>query len=226
MLNDLSRFTRLSTFLQLTGPALVIGALVGAQSFFPLGEEFGAGVLVLIGIGLLGTLGWGVWHSVTIRRMERRFWGEVVTGSEELLAGPPAAALPARVVRRRVQRTLPAFTLATGRSAAPSIALAVTVVGAGAARRVGLLAPVTPQLWPRGTPLLVTLHPGRPEVAVLEDRVTAEAVAAGAADERWAQPLPSDRGVVGGWSALVALALLGVAAGFLVGLGASFLLSL
>lgn len=205
MLNDLSTFTRLSMFFQLAGVGLAGGALLGAV-LLPLDPDLGGGVLVLLGAALSLVPAWAVGHAVALRRLERRFWDEVVAGSQELVAGRTAATLPARVVRRRRKRVLPAFTLATGRSSGPSLAVAATVVGDGPPRRVGLLLPVTPQLWPRGTALLVAVHPDRPEVAVLEDRVPADAVAAGASDPRWSQRLPSDAQVVGGWVPLVGVA--------------------
>lgn len=206
MLNDLSTFARTSMFFQLASLGFAAGVLVGAV-VLPLDPDLGRGVLVLLGVAFLLIPAWTVGHLVTLRRWERRFWDEVVAGSDELVAAPPAVALPARVVRRRAKRLLPAFSLATGRTAGPGAALAATVVGDGPARRVGLLVPAAAVLRPGG-PLLVAVHPERPEVAVLEDRVTADLVAAGADDPRWAQPLPSDARGVGGWLPLIGVALL------------------
>lgn len=222
MLNDLSTFTRTSIFFQLAGPGFAAGVLVGAV-VLPLDPELGRGVLVLLGVAFLLIPAWAVGHLLVLRRLERRFWDEVVAGSEELVADPPEAALPARVVRRRAKRMLPAFTLATGRAPGPGAAVAATVVGDGPARRVGLLVPAGAALR-AGGPLLVAVHPERPEVAVLDDRVAAQAVAAGAADPRWAQRLPSDAGVVGGWLPLIGVALLSLLVWGAVGCGLAQLL--
>lgn len=223
MLNDLSTFTRTSMFFQLAGVGLTAGVLGGAL-VQPLDADLGRGVLVLLGVGFLLIPAWAIGHLVVLRRLERRFWDDVVVGSEELLADPPAATLPARVVRRRVKRSLPAFTLATGRTPGPGAAVAATVVGDGPARRVGLLAPAGAVLRP-GAPLLVAVHPDRREVAVLADRVTADAVASSAADERWAQRLPTDARVVGGWLPLIGTALLSLLAWGGAGYGLARLLA-
>lgn len=221
MLNDLSTFTRRSLLAQMAGPGFAAGGMVGV-AVLPLDPDVDRDVLAILGIALVLIIGWAVGHVVALRRLERRLWDEVEAGSEELLARSPGGPLAARVVRGRAKHR-PAFTLATGRSSGPTVALAATVVGDGAPRRVGLLAPAGAGLRP-GAPLLVAVHPERREVAVLEDRVTADEVARGAADERWRGPLPSDRTVIGGWSPLVGLALLGLAGWAAVGLVVSRLL--
>jgi hypothetical protein len=223
VLNDLSRFIRTSAFLQLLGPGFAAGALVGAF-VVPLDTAVGAAELALLGVALLLIVGWAVWHGVTLRRTERRLWDEVAAGSEELLAAPVGGALPARVVRGRPKRALAAYAMAHGRQPGPAVALAATLVGDGPARRVGLLAPASAVL-PPGAALLVVPHPTRREVAVLDDRVTAAEVAASAADPRWAERLPTDRSVIGGWTVLLACSAAGLVVGAVVGLGIALLVT-
>ncbi|MEI5673722.1 MULTISPECIES: hypothetical protein [unclassified Nocardioides] len=216
MLNDLARFARTSVLLQMLAPGFVTGGLLGAF-LFPLNDEVGRGELGLMLVAFLAIPGWAVWHVVTVRRMERRFWAEVVAGSQELVEGAVVAVpVPARVVRGRTKPALPAFGLAGGRVPGAAVGLVVTAVGDGPARRVGLLAPAGVVL-PPGAPLLVAVHPERAEVAVLEDRVSAGEVAATVGDPRWEQPLPTDRRVIGGWSGIVGFAVLGLLAGAALG---------
>lgn len=221
----MSTFARTSILLQMLAPGFVAGGLVGAMTA-PLDAGIGRDELVLIGVAVLGIPAWAVWHVVTLRRAERRFWAEVVEGSQEVVDGSVVPTpLPARVVRSRARAALPSFGLSGGRLPYAAVGLAATVVGDGPPRRVGLLVPAG-ALLPPDAPLLVAVHPDRPEVAVLEDRVGPEDVAATVGDPRWAQPLPTDSGVIGGWGALIALAVLGLLAGAALGYGCARLLSL
>ncbi len=211
VLNDLSRWTRLTTMLQTVGPGVLIGALVGMRTVT------GAGLVLLL-VAALSQPGWLLWRTISGRRLDGRIWDEVSTGSEEILAGTVrTTSVPARVVRHRVLRRRPHFGLVGGRREGPSLAMAVTVVGPGPARRVGVLAAPVPALQRRDAPLVVAVHPERPEVAVLDDRVGPADVAASARDPRWSGPLPTDGSVVGGWWPVAGYALAGLVAGALLG---------
>jgi hypothetical protein len=220
VLNDMSSLARTSILLQMLAPGFAAGALVGSL-LVPLDAGIDREVLVLLGVAFLLIPSWAVWHVVTMRRHERRLWDDVVAGSQELVDGAVVATpLPARVLRGRAKVGLPAFGLAGGQLPVAAVGMVATVVGDGPARRVGLLVPAQAVL-PPAAPLLLAVHPDRPEVAVLEDRVTREDVAATTTDPRWDQPLPTDRSVIGGWSALVGLAVVGLLAGAALGWGAA-----
>jgi hypothetical protein len=175
MLNDLARLTRLSSFGQTLGSGLMFGAVFAIP-----GRHLALG-LVLFGVGIVTTLGWMVGVIVVTRRADRALRAEIVRGSTEIVSGAVAAtAVPARVVRRRIVRASPAFVL--GR-AEPQTGAAIVVVATaltdGAARRVAALVPSALGLQlRRGRPVALVLHPGLPDVAVVDAAADAEHLAA------------------------------------------------
>ena len=212
MLNDLKTFVRTSAFLQTFGPGLALGGMLGLTTSITAG-------LVMAGCGLAAMVLWAIWSVVTLRRAEARLWADVTAGSQEILDGRvQAVRAPGQVVRRRIRRKAPAFVTSRGRMEGPALACAVTVVGAGAPRRVGVLVPGTIGLGLHKAPVMLAVHPERPEVAVLDDRVTREELGAIAGDPRFGAPdVPTDASVRGRWPAIVLMALLGAASGAAVG---------
>ncbi|WP_134767526.1 hypothetical protein [Nocardioides sp. 1609] len=215
MLNDLSRPTRLL----IAGFGLALGLMIGGPS---LGEGSG-GSWALLFLGLLVELGVIGAFPVLLGRAERRFRVAVDAGTAEIARGEvtpvPAAG---RVVRARADTRHGWFLPVRGAGPAPSSLTVLVALGDGPragrdddrARRVAALVPPDLDLG-HGAPVLLLLHPGRRDVAVLDDRVAPGALAAVDADPRWTtQRLPTDRTVVGGYLALVAAAAVGVAVGF------------
>lgn len=212
MLNDISGFTRLSTFFQLAP----LGLFLGAMPFLGDGRVF----LLCFGLGLLLELAWCIGFLITIRRIDARMKNAVTAGSAELIdaevAGKPVLG---RAVRTRQARRYDGFLVDPGRIAAPADIVVFTVIGDGAPRRVAALVPAAFKV-PSGQAALLLAHPERREVAVLESRATSSQLTGAAADPRWkTEPLPSDRSVVGGWRTLVVVGIAGVVAGALVALG-------
>lgn len=209
MLNDLSRQTRLSLFVQMLGAGLMFGAIFAVGASIPL-------ALGLLCVGAVVTLGWVVAHVAWTRRAERSARALYARAGEEIVTGQ-ARGVPAvgRVVRRRVALRSPAFLAGTPHPVeGPAMLLAVTVLADGGARRVGALAPARLGLEARRAPVALLLHPDEREAAVLDPHVTPERLAAIAADPRWqTERLPTDRTVVGGWGPLVGCALAGVVIG-------------
>lgn len=218
MLNDISGFTRLSTFFQLAP----FGLFVGAMPFLSDGTVF----LLCFGLGLLLELVWCVGFLVTIRRVDARMKKAVVAGSAELVDGAVAGKpVLGRVVRTRQARRYDGFLVDAGRIGAPAAIVVFTVIGDGAPRRVAALVPATFKLR-SGQAALLLAHPEQREVAVLEERATPEDLAGAANDPRWrTERLPTDRSVVGGWSTLVVAGIAGIVAGGLVALGIGAALS-
>lgn len=210
MLNDISRQTRLAIFFQMFGPSLMFGTV------FAIDEGVDALVISLFGFGLLVTLGWAVGFTAWSRRADRRLWHAVAAASEEIVRGT-VDAVPAvgRVVRRRVARRFPAYLAGTPEPVpGPGMILVVTALVDDGARRVAALAPAGIGLMSRKATVAVLLHPVEREAAVLDPGVTPGQLAAIGTDPRWGTArLPTDRQVVGGYSTLVAVALLGVGAG-------------
>lgn len=210
MLNDLARQTRTMLFLQMLGPAVMVGSFFGIS-----GEHWGV-VITLFCLGLLTTVGWGVGVLVWTRRTDRAFKATLARAGEELVTGRvtgvPAAG---RVARRRIAAKHPSYLATTPQPIpAPSVILVVTALAADGPRRVAALVPATIGLESRKAPVAVLLHPHEREAAVLDDRVTPEQLAAIDADPRWgSEDLPTDRTVVGGYLPVLVAALLGVAAG-------------
>lgn len=222
MLNDLSGFTRLSTFFQLAP----LGLFVGAMPSLGDGRVF----LLCFGLGLLLEVAWCVGFLVAIRRIDARMKKAVAVGSAELVGAGAAGSVAGtpvlgRAVRTRRAKGYDAFLVDPGRIAAPADIVVFTAIGDGAPRRVAALVPATFKL-PAGLAALLLAHPEQREVAVLESRATPAQLAGAAADPRWqTEPLPTDRSVVGGWPALVVVGIAGVVAGALVALGIGAALS-
>jgi hypothetical protein len=192
------------------GFGLAIGVILG-------GPLAGAGsgealATLLVGLGLEVVV--VVVLAVLLGRAERRFRAEVVAASAEIASGAvePVPTI-GRLVRRRVT-DLPWWLPGRGRGHGRSALTVLTAVGDGPARRVAALVPADLGLTTRGVPALLLVHPVRRDVAVLDDRVTAERLAQVDADPRWgAERLPTDRSVVGGYLLLGASLLLGGAVG-------------
>lgn len=218
MLNDLSGFTRLSTFFQLAP----LGLFVGAMPSLGDGRVF----LLCFGLGLLLEVVWCVGFLVAIRRIDARMKKAVAAGSAELVGGGVAGKpVLGRVVRTRQARRYDGFLVDPGRIGAPADIVVFTAIGDGPPRRVAALVPATFKL-PAGQAALLLAHPEQREVAVLESRATPAQLAGAAADPRWqAEPLPTDRSVVGGWPALALVGIAGAVAGALVALGIGAALS-
>ncbi|WP_137292760.1 hypothetical protein [Nocardioides dongxiaopingii] len=211
MLNDLSRPTRLLV----AGFGLALGLMIGGPG---LGEGSGASWVLLFGGLLVEVVVIGAFPAL-LGRAERRFRVAVDAGTGEIARGEvvpvPAAG---RVVRARADRRHGWFLPVRGAGPAPSSLTVLVALADGAdgvrARRVAALVPPDLDLG-HGGPALLLVHPVRRDVAVLDDRVTPDALVAVDADPRWTtQRLPTDRTVVGGYLALVAAAAAGVAAGF------------
>ncbi len=209
MLNDLSRQTRLAVFFQILGPTLMFG------SIFAIETGFDAVVIGLLGFGVLVSLGWTVGFVVWNRRVDRRFKQAIARDSEDIVRGTvePVPAV-GRVVRRRTARLSPAFLFGSpGGLPPPAVVLVMTALTEDGARRVAALVPAQIGL-SRKAPVAVRLHPVEREIAVLDPGVTPGQLADIAADPRWrTEKLPTDRQVVGGYSMLVAIALLATGTG-------------
>lgn len=217
MLNDIAWPTRLLV----AGFGLAIGVMLGG----PLGDaSTGVGVaLLMVGLGLEVVV--IVVFPVLLRRADRRLRRELVAASAEVAQGAvePRPAI-GRVVRRRVV-DLPWWLPGRGGGPGPAGLTVLTAVGDGPARRVAALVPADLGLTGVGVPALLLVHPHRPDVAVLDDRVTAAQLAAVDADPRWgSERLPTDRTVVGGYLALVASFAVGTAAGAGIGVVTAALL--
>lgn len=204
MLNDLATFTRLSAAGQIFGPALALGALTSMMR----SDNLSLRPLAVAAVGIVLIVVWAVVVVIYVRRGEARLWSEVTVGSEEIVSG---AVTPirahGRVVRRRIRAKYDAFLLRSARVSGPAIGCVATVVGAGEPRRVAFLVPARFGLEARKAPVVLAVHPTRPEVAVLDETVTRADLKAVAADPRFDGPdVPTDRSVAGGWLAVAAYA--------------------
>ncbi|MCW2815519.1 MAG: hypothetical protein JWN84_2974 [Nocardioides sp.] len=212
MLNDIAWPARLLV----AAFGLAAGLLLGVALADP--PDGVASALLLAGLALEVAALVGL--QVARVRADRAWQTELVAGTDELATGrvTPVTAV-GRVVRRR---SLPVLSWLPGQgaTAAPSVVLVLTALGDGAPRRVAACVPPGLGLRERGQPAVLLLHPARREVAVVDDRVTPERLAAVHADPRWdAERLPTDRSVVGGLLGLLAAAVVGTAVG--TGLGAA-----
>lgn len=148
--------------------------------------------------------------TVAIGRADTRFKAEVVAAGAEIASGA-VDPLPAigRFVRRRTA-DLPWWMPGRGGGTGRAALTVFTAVGDGPARRVAALVPADLGLVTRGVPAVLLVHPEHRDVAVLDDRVTAQRLTQVDGDPRWAaERLPSDRTVVGGYLPLLAALLLG-----------------
>lgn len=221
MLNDVSLRTRLYTFVVGLSVGLVCGPLA-ATIARPFDVGTGSVIAVLVAAIVVLLLASNVMFALMYLDTFR-FWEQVVIGSQEILAGTVSTvSVPGRVLAHRISRGRPHFSILGGRQAGEGLVLPVTVVGDGPPRRVALLAPVLPALRHHGAPLVVALHPERPEVGVLDDRVSAADLAAAARDPRWADRLPTNGSTAGGWGKLV---LCGLAGALVAGVPAFALLT-
>ncbi len=213
MLNDVSLRMRLFTFAIGLSLGLVFGPTAALSA-----RPFDAGTGPVTAFAVVGILAMVLVSNVMIGLTYLdtfRFWEQVVIGSQEIVAGTVSTvSVPGRVLTHRISRGRPHFSILGGRQAGAGLVLPVTVVGDGPPRRVALLSPVLPALQHRDAPLVVALHPERPEVGVLDDRVSVADVAAAARDPRWADRLPTNLSTGGGGWALVAC---GVAGALLAG---------
>ncbi|MQW76498.1 hypothetical protein GHK92_11480 [Nocardioides sp. dk4132] len=208
MLNDVSRRTRLYTFVMGLSVGLVFGPLV-ATIARPLDVGTGSVIAFPVAAIVVMVLASNVMFA-SLYLDTFRFWEQVVIGSQEIVAGTVSTvSVPGRVLTHRISRGRPHFSILGGRQAGEGLLLPVTVVGDGPPRRVALLAPVLPALQHRDAPLVVALHPERPEVGVLDDRVGVADLEAAAHDPRWADRLPTNGSTAGGWGKLVACGLAG-----------------
>jgi hypothetical protein len=207
VLNDLSRQMRLFTFVLGLGLGLILGCFAAVLDR-PLEVSsltvLGYTVVAFLAMAVTGTV-----MSVWLHRENSRFLDQAVVGSREIVTGAVSTvSVPGRVIQRQVLRGRPHFTMLAGERPGGGLTLPVTVVGEGPPRRVAVLAPALPALQ-RHASVVVALHPDRPEVGVLDDRVSAADLAAVAQDPRWAERLPSNGTIAGGWGKIVACALAG-----------------
>lgn len=218
MLNDISRFTRLSTLFQILPIGFVLGlalvpAWVGLDGFVPI-------ALVTVILAAVALIGWGTAYLTFLLRTDRRVLDGLQTATEEICSGAvaPGTSVPARVVRTRRNkrhRLTAVLGLTQGLVQAQTVAV-MTVLPPGApARRVGVLAPAdASSALSKASTHAVALHPTQVEAGVLDARVTGPQRDALAADPRWrTEPLPTDRTVVGGYLPLVGMALIGMVVG-------------
>lgn len=206
MLNDMARPMRLLV----AGFGLAIGVMLGG----PIADAGSGTAFATLMVGLLLELVVLSVFPLLIGRADKRFKAEVVAASAEIATGvvEPVPAV-GRLVRRRVA-ALPWWMPGHGGGHGRAALTVLTVVGDGPARRVAALVPVDLGLVTKGVPAVLLVHPVHRDVAVLDDRVTAERLSQVDADPRWdVERLPTDRTVVGGYLLLVAALLLGAALG-------------
>lgn len=220
MLNDLSTFTRVSTFFQV----LPVGVLIGGSILAP---AAGLGAFLLtVGAMLVLMFGWCIAAVVATRVMVSRFHGDIARGSAEIVQqGLPATIAPARLVRSRSRNSMRPWALGPApRAPGRTWSVTFTVLPHdGPARRVGALVPIKLN---KGAPALLALHPHRPEVGVIDLRATRDQIAAVQQDLRWAtEDLPSDGTVVGGYLWLVVVGLGALGTGLAVGIAMMLALS-
>ncbi len=206
MLNDIAWPTRLLMF----GFGAAIGVMFGGL-LVDVDSDANAYLLFAgLAVELVVVLVW----PVGLARAERRFRRTVVAATGEIASGAvqPVPAI-GRVVRRRLVKR-DSYLPGRGSAPGPSALTVLTVVGDGPARRVAALVPAQMGLAMRKVPAALLVHPHQRDVAVVDDRITPQQVAAIGADPRWgAEPLPTDRTVVGGYLALLAAVAVGIAAG-------------
>jgi hypothetical protein len=212
VLNDLARPTRMLV----GGFGLVLGLILGGPiGLATLDASPGWSSALLFG-GLVLELVVITAFPLYFSRADRRLRERMVAATGEIARGEvePVPAV-ARVVRRRTA-DLPWWVPGRGPGPGPSALTVLTALGDGAPRRVAALVPDDLGLHGKDVPAVLLLHPTDPEVAVLDDRVTHERLVEVDADPRWrTERLPSDRTVVGGYTALLAA----LAAGGAVGVG-------
>lgn len=206
MLNDLSWPTRLLV--------AGFGVALGVMASGPVLDAPGDAGLVLLLAGLALELVVISAFPLVLGRADSRLRREVVEATAEIAGGvaEPAPAL-GRVVRSRAV-ALPWWLPGRGGGSGASSLVVLTAVGDGPARRVAAVVPLDLGLHGRDVPALLLVHPRHRDVAVVDDRVTAERLAAVDADPRWrAGRLPTDRSVVGGYAGLLAALAAGIAIG-------------
>ena len=210
MLNDLARPTRLI----LAGFGVSIGLMLAG----PLAHAPATGSLALLLAGLGVEVLLLAVFPMALGRTDRRFRARVVAAGADIAHGA-VAPVPAvgRVVRRRAA-ALPWWMPGRGGGTGPAALVVLTAVGDGPPRRVAAVVPADLGLRGAGVPAELLVHPRHRDVAVVDDRVTPERLAAIDADPRWrSDRLPTDRSVVGGYPGLLVALVAGTAAGLGVG---------
>lgn len=161
---------------------------------------FGASLGVLLGVTLV-SFGSGAWWRtvvlllilivIVLNLLLTRHWnGSVVETTAQrarLIATgqAPGESAPARVHAVLGQRFEQVSTMLAPGNAEPGQLLLMHVLPAAAApRTVYATVPVRYGIT-RGAPAAVVLDPANPDIAVFDDRVTAETLSAIAADPRW-----------------------------------------
>jgi hypothetical protein len=221
VLNDLSSQTRVSAFTQMFGGGVMIGAVLALfQDAWVLGA-------VLFGIGLVAQVTWAAWAIGWSRRADRAFRAEITRGSEELVTGSVTGVeASARVVRRRIARTDPAFVRAAPYPLPPpGVVLVVELLTDDGVRRRAALVPGDIGLAARRAPVVVVQHPSLDEVAVLDHAPDPAVLAGVAADPRWQTQRLTDSQVAGGYLVAFGLAVLWLLAGVAVDAGLVALLA-
>jgi len=215
MLNDASRFTRLSV----AGTTVPLGLLIALSARGVSGASLSGTRILLVGaLAVFVMLAWSITINVLTRRAERRLRATVAGGSNEVVTGHVTGIpTPGRVVRRRVARKHRPYAVGFPVPEHPPASIVVlTVLLGDRARRAAALVPasLTVSLGP-GAHVWTLLHPDRPEVAVLDGRPNRQHPAA---DPRWAQVrIPSDLRVAGGLLGAAAAFVAGTAVGFALG---------
>lgn len=195
-LNDLTRPLAL-VLAALMAPA---GAVLGLVLAVVVSDRVpGVGMVVVPVLSLLLLAAVATWYLVSLRREDARMAASLAAGADELVRGEVAGTtVPARVVQSLPDRSgRPVAALGGPRAERGRRVLATALTPPGPRR----VAALVPDLGPlrRGAPVALALHPTRRDLAALDARVDAAALAAGDADPRWSGPLPTHGSVTGGW---------------------------
>jgi len=222
MLNDMSRFVRLSSLLQLLPIGLLFGLGFGTSRMDGSDSGYAAGLVAVLVLILASVVGWVAFFLVRIKGGDRALRRDVSEGTAELLAsgGGGATTVPGRVQLIRSGGRNDAAVLGVSQQAEVGQAVVFAVIAPdGSARRVLASVPVRLPM-PTGGVHPVALHPTRSDVGVLDGRVPPAERESFAQDPRWqTTKLPSNNSVAGGYIWLLPCALAGVAIGMGIGAG-------
>lgn len=143
------------------------------------------------------------------------YLNEARFGTAELLAGivPAGPTVPGRVVRIAVLKdAVPFGVLGVSAHPIPYQAMMEVLPPDGPPRRVSVFAPAGPGELVSGAAHAVALHPTRPDIGILDGRLSQHEQRAFAQDPRWSTAeLPTDRSYQGGRSGRFWLCVCGLA---------------
>ncbi|MEP1122930.1 MAG: hypothetical protein ABJH68_03450 [Ilumatobacter sp.] len=211
MLNDLSSVTRRLVVAQSMAIGMFLGLVLVLDADTAPEVTIGVMLTALL-VFLACSFGFAAWS----RRAQSRLITDVEVASRSIVRGEvDPVGVAGRTVRSRKAGSADGFLASRsdplGDGASIVVATALAVDGP---RRVAFLAPTSIASNLKTAPVALKLHPAEREVAVLDDLVHRDQLAAIAADPRWtSEELPTDRSVVGGWLPLVGSMLLGVTSG-------------